>query len=757
MTWLKTPYGRGAAILWAMAAGGSAWAQVPPSQVTLPRYIDPAFTEDRFEPPAKAVTNLDAYIPAAFAPELPPPNADKIRFALKRLETRGSSVYSADELARLTDPVSTGRTISLKELYDVAAAIRKKYEGDGYLLTRVVLGRQDLKDGTAEIDIEEFSVRSVLVLLDGKPWTPPAALDAILAEIKAVKPLSVAADHAAMLKMEALPGVKLVHARMPLAGEPKVDSVLEFHTEAATGGGLEILPRRDGGQTPPDGERSFVLRDVVVEGSSVFTADQLRPAYQTLLGRSITVDELYQVTKGIAARYEADGYILTEVEVPGQTVLDGRVVVTIREFAVDDVKVFVDGVESPPDSMERRIVDRIKAVRPLTVAAFQRSTLLLADLPGITVTSMGRSATIPNGGEVHLTRKTFSGGAALTNSGTPVAGIMMLALDATENGLLGLNESITVNHAHPLTDPGEVYASGISAELPVGADGTRLQTSLSISDAKPGADLRWLAIRSLGTTFSFGGTHPLIRSPEENLRVGLRVTSFNSSTTLFDKQTVSGKDAVRAVRGGANYDFADGVLGGLGAVTRFGADFHHGLWIFNARSGKDPYTSRPNADPTFQKVTFSADRTQQLGGPFALLLAGTGQHAFTPLPSAEMFGFGGDPFGRGFDGSEIAGDHGVAGKAELQYNQMVGLPVLSGFQAFAFYDIGRIWNTDGRNLGENNTSSGASAGIGVRAMLTSWLSGQAMVAKPVTRALARKTAEGDGYDPRFLFALSARF
>jgi hemolysin activation/secretion protein len=122
--------------------------------------------------------------------------------------------------------------------------------------------------------------------------------------------------------------------------------------------------------------------------------------------------------------------------------------------------------------------------------------------------------------------------------------------------------------------------------------------------------------------------------------------------------------------------------------------------------------------------------------------------------SSEQFGFGGSQYGRGYDFSEITGDSGLAGKAELAYTIRTGQKYLGSYQPYVFYDLGKVWNRTPA-AGQPSHESAASAGAGTRFTFTPALLGDLFVAKPLTRDVSSRGDSGD--DIRFKFALTTNF
>src|SRR5690606_6920501 len=97
-------------------------------------------------------------------------------------------------------------------------------------------------------------------------------------------------------------------------------------------------------------------------------------------------------------------------------------------------------------------------------------------------------------------------------------------------------------------------------------------------------------------------------------------------------------------------------------------------------------------------------------------------------------GVGGIGFGRGYDPSEVTGDHGIAAKVELQWKEPItfNTPFINSYQLYGFYDIGRVWNEDATTSAQKRDSV-ASAGAGLRFDLNYDMEGGFAVAFPLTR------------------------
>jgi hemolysin activation/secretion protein len=85
------------------------------------------------------------------------------------------------------------------------------------------------------------------------------------------------------------------------------------------------------------------------------------------------------------------------------------------------------------------------------------------------------------------------------------------------------------------------------------------------------------------------------------------------------------------------------------------------------------------------------NRVQPLGGPFSLWLAASGQLSSSPLLKSEELFIGGPAFGRAFAPGAFWGDSGLAGLAELRFDQPLDGRIAQGYQLYAFVDKAALW------------------------------------------------------------------
>lgn len=506
----------------------------------------------------------------------------------------------------------------------------------------------------------------------------------------------------------------------------------------------------------------FTLSELRLDGVTAYTQAALRPLYAGLIGREITVADLFSLAEAITERYRADGYMISRALVPAQRIENGVVRLQVIEGHVSEVT--LEGTAEP--LLRERAERAVRSSRPLTLRRLERAILLLKDLPG--VSAQGLIEPAPEGpvGAARLaitaeTRRVWSGYLAVDNRGSRYVGPWQATLGGSVSSVIRAYDRIAFRAvgAWPLS---ELRYGEIGYEAPIGPDGWTGFAQAFASRSEPGFTLAQLDTKGRAQGVSLGIAYPLIRSRAENLRFSLAFSPYQSSNDLLGRRDVSPAygDEIRPLRLAASYDLADG-FDGLNFLL---VELSRGLDILGASRETRPNPSRPGARTEFTRLLVEASRLQGLDWVYpglALSLAARGQTSFgSALVAYEQFGLGGARFGRGYDPSEIAGDNGLAGTVELQWSRSIApTRYTAGEQAtlqpYLFYDAGVVSNARSASF---PSQSLASTGLGLRLWLGNAFAASLEVAKPLTRAVAAEVAAGgDGKDPRLYLSAVIRF
>jgi hemolysin activation/secretion protein len=491
----------------------------------------------------------------------------------------------------------------------------------------------------------------------------------------------------------------------------------------------------------------FILKEIIVEGTTVYQGSDFLPFYEQFLGKEISLAKVYEVAGAITAKYRNDGYLLSRANVPAQRIKDGVVRIQVIEGFVD--KIEIEGMVEGRKEQLWAYLDKIEASRPLQVKVLERYLLLVDDLPGVTVESvLTPSKETPGAANLTLLlkHKTVDGYASLDNRGSRFNGPIQGSAGGNLNSILGLYEQTGFNFVTTEPTSELIYFNG-KHEQQIGGEGTKILLSGSLSRTEPGSTLETFNVEGDSSTISALISHPFIRSREKNLSGRFGFLVRNSETDILG--SLSSRDRLRVFSLGFSYDFVDKFRG----VSLLALQFSQGANIFNATESGSANLSRTQGKSDFSKISANLWRRQNISHGFSFLVEATGQYAFDTLLASEEFGFGGAQFGRGYDSSEISGDHGASVKVELQYFHKVGKKYLKSLQPYGFYDYGSVWQKGNDFTGSSRHSSLSSVGGGIRFSLTDWLSGYVEAAKPLDDQVI---AEGNN-DLRGFASLIARF
>lgn len=503
--------------------------------------------------------------------------------------------------------------------------------------------------------------------------------------------------------------------------------------------------------TLPDNaeELSLSLTQVVIEGSTVYTKDELSHLYKNRIGQKIALAEVFRIAEEITAKYRNDGYILSRAVVPPQTIDDGSVRIDIVEGFINDV--LIEGEVPTQQSLLIAYGDKILNSRPLSTKDLERYLLLIRDLPGIKSEATIRPATDTPGASdlvILVEYKKMDGFVRLDNRGSKFNGPARLWLGAGFNSLSDdFNQRMTLTFATAGEGMKELDYYDLGYEHHIGTEGKKLYFNLTSTGSKPGHTLRDLEIDSKSQSFKFGISNPLIRSRTKNLSLYADFVVRNSETKFFNNRL--SKDRVRFISLGALYDYVDR----FGGISQLGLRLDQGMDILNASKEGSTDLSRANGQVDFTKLLLTASRLQRLNDSWSFFTDLRSQFTSSKLLASEEFGVGGERCVRAYDPSEVTGDRGTCLLLEMRYGQNTDSNSLVGYQLFAFYDVGVVKRINPGALGKKAKLS--SYGFGTRVNYRDWLSGSFEIAWPRIKEVDSRAL--DVKSSRLFLNLTARF
>jgi len=431
------------------------------------------------------------------------------------------------------------------------------------------------------------------------------------------------------------------------------------------------------------GER-FVLTAVEFRGNAVLSAPELAALAGPDIGRAVTLPDLEALAARVTAAYRARGYFLAQALVPQQRIQDGRVEISVLEGRLGQVQLRLAADAPITEAHVRAILAHLPPGQPLRQAPYERTMLLLSDLPGLKVQS-GLEQGADTGAtdlvvEIGPDGRRWSGSIGADDYGTPAVGEARASVALRYASPFGIGDDADLRLM--TSDNTNQTFGRVSYEAPLGADGLRLGAGLARVDYQLGAQFAPLDATGVADIADFSAGFPVLRSRARNafLRFGGELKRLKDVTGAVGLRS---DKRVTAFSLGATWESRDDVLGGgyvNGAFTWRG-----GRLAFRDAVAlgidQDPAVGRRTAGD-FTRFSLQGSRLQALFGPNNLYLSFAGQWADRNLDPSEQMGLGGEGAVRAYSSDEVLVDTGGVASAEWRVS------VNERLVAAAFFDVG---------------------------------------------------------------------
>jgi hemolysin activation/secretion protein len=467
----------------------------------------------------------------------------------------------------------------------------------------------------------------------------------------------------------------------------------------------------------PDANNTFVVQQFQVIGSTVFSEDELTAVVKPFTNRPISFAELLQARAAIADLYIRNGYITSGAFIPPQETNNGKVTIQVVEGKLEEIQ--ITGTNRLNPSYIRSRLEVVTAA-PLNRDRLLNALQLLQLDPLFTFVSAELKTGSQLGSNILAVKvdeaNSFDIKASLDNSAPPSVGQLFRQVEVSDINLLGFGDRIAATYGN--TDGRNLY--GLNYTLPVNAyNGTLSFLFSNTSSNVIDPEFKILDIYSNSTTYELTFRQPLIKTPAQELALGLTASHSESFTTLL-------KLAIPLSEGAD--DFGRTKL----STLRFFQDF-------TQRSSEDVLALRSQfslglggvIDSTinakFPDSRFFAWRGQlqyirSLAEDTLFVLSSNLQFADRSLPAAEKFSLGGSQNGRGYRQDALVGDNGLNVSLEVKL-PVLRVPEIQGLmQIVPFLDSGVVWNQSNSSNLANNWILGT--GLGLR-----WQMGDRLTAR----------------------------
>lgn len=460
----------------------------------------------------------------------------------------------------------------------------------------------------------------------------------------------------------------------------------------------------------PTGGKQILIDRFEISGNTVIEDQTLDAIVAPYEGRSLTLFEIYEVADELTKYYRDQGYSVATVTVPAQKVSSGIVLLEVIEGRIGSVEVAGDDIYK-----EHVIKNQVTGIQPGAIISEQylESDLLrLNDLPGLTAKAVVKPG--DEFGESNLVVQTeadrFEYAGRFNNYGRTSIGEWKVEGDLAINSPLGLGDRIDLSLAHAEGGMLDYFSGRYS--IPLLNHGTRASVYFSRYDYEVDSDELPLGFESLdlsgdGDNFGMSIFHPLIRSRDENLFVGIgydRAITRQLTRGLGLKE----KADINVMRLSAIYSRVNANNSFTTLSGVLSTNFH--------KNDRDPLTLRPENNAQPAKLDIQASHFHPFNDLWSVYGKISLSGSLDPLVDTERFRIGGRESVRGYASSELSGDGGYAVTIEIQ-RRFVYVQTMPS-RAFVFFDSGTVTRKNSALVGQRSSESISGAGIGLETLVT---------------------------------------
>jgi hemolysin activation/secretion protein len=488
-------------------------------------------------------------------------------------------------------------------------------------------------------------------------------------------------------------------------------------------------------------------------GAALALSDQaLASTYAEFIGREAPLSAVCDIRDRAVALYLRRG-VLASVVIPEQKIADGRLTLTVVEARIATVNYHGDA--GPAQKQVVRFLDHLRGMAPFDLDVAQRYLLLASDVPGVRIQSVLKPSPAGPGAldlDIAISRDAVEGSVLAQNYGSKTVGRDLTLARLDLNGFTPLGERTSIIGYGTLSSD-EQQVVQVAERFYVGGDGLAADVSGSWAWTKPGDVLKPLDLEGESFAGSVRLTYPLMRHRRHNLNLGFGLDWIDQKVEFGGGAAVLTDDHLRVFFLRLDGHYAPASLAAHSVAMTGTVEVRQGVHGLGASRYGEFTASRFLAKPD-ATVMRAEGEIGGRAGPMIGKLKVAWQHADDPLLSYEEYGVGNLTVGRGYDPSVASGDRGVSASVEIS---TVPLPLPFSFEGggraawrpYAFYDTAELTNI---GFGANKLDL-ASAGVGVRAQVTSQVGFDLTWAKPFDSPFG----VGDEPPSRVLISLSAAF
>ena len=460
-----------------------------------------------------------------------------------------------------------------------------------------------------------------------------------------------------------------------------------------------------------------ISRIEIVEPIPDMDPDFLAEVTAEYEGRTLPVSELFGLSTRLTRVIRSHGYALSQIVLPPQEIIDG--VVRFRVIRGHISSIAVEGV---PRGIYRAVLATLETLKDepaVTLAQLERALLLVREMYGVSASSVLRPDPDGEVGGVSL----------IVKSGFDFSDSFVVAHNIAANhyntGRLGVGSFVSLPWGYSGRfgvqvngdEKFEAFRVGVLTYSQLFSDGLRWDIAYSVTSNKVD-DANILPIEGRTEFINLSLSYPVLKSRRNSYRLsmGYNISNHQTDTIPAANANQTKQTLYNTKRRSLNFSL-NGETFTRGSKFNSFTTMQYAIVLGDKRNGASEFSTaqdnqqlRPGAKPDFAKFQIDWSQFYHFDSGWVMRWTLKGQTTSDPLPSVEELSYGGDRFGRGYDGGEITGDRGVIFAGDLGYN-------FRQYTGYVFAD--HAWLTNLRTTEypidtKQRSQSRASSGIGAR-------------------------------------------
>ncbi len=479
----------------------------------------------------------------------------------------------------------------------------------------------------------------------------------------------------------------------------------------------QIPPETPASPETPTIPRTITVKKFEFKGNTAFSDEELEKTVAEFINRPISFAKLLQVEEKIKKKYTAG--CTGNGEQPCY-INSGAFILANQTFAKDGAVVQVQVVEGSIEQInitglkrlnqsyvrsriQRGISQPLEREQLLETLQILQLDLLIQNLSAELTAGTRPEKNIL---EIKIIEADSFNVELFTNNGrTPSVGTWRRGFRINEDNLWGIGDRIFGEYTN--TDGSNRIDLGYF--VPLNASNTTINIIGQINDTEVIEEpFDRLDIEGDYFNIEFGLRQPILRTPEQELALGLSGSRQESTTKLLGENfpISSGADENGSTRISALRFYQEYTKRTLQDVLAVRSQFNLGIDVFDASVNDEPLP-----DSRFFAWRGQGQYVRRLAQDSLLVLRSDLQLAATNLVSLEQFSVGGLDSVRGYRQDAILTDNGFFASAEVRLPILRAEELQGILQIAPFLDFGAGWNSGSDEDPEDNTFIGLGLGL----------------------------------------------